>query len=91
MMLHAVFFGELSFAYLLVLVLPKLAKSNDLVSAAKTAGLIGFLVGLGVNLVQFGVMNVGTVVAHAVDPITYAVRWAAAGAVISRVLRTAQP
>ena len=91
LMLHAILAGEIAFAYLMVLIFTKTEAGDSPVAGAKAGGQIGFLLGLGINLIQYGAMNIGTLPLHAVDPLLYALRFAAAGAVIAWILSRAEP
>ncbi len=91
LMLHAILAGEITFAYLIVLIFSRAGLGDSLLAGTKAGAQIGFLVGLGINLVEYGALNIGTLTSHAVDPLLYAVRWAAAGAVIAWILSRAEP
>ena len=61
LMLHYILLGEVALAYLLVLVFNKTSSVSDVWSGARVGAQVGFLLGLGVNLVQLGSMNIGKV------------------------------
>lgn len=82
----AIAIGNLSLALLYTLAIMSRARSATIIEGFKIAGLVGFLVWLGVDFIHYGVANISNLTATIVDPLLEFVHAGTAGAVIAAVL-----
>lgn len=82
----AIAVGNLSLAALLTLAIMSRARSATIIEGFKIAGLVGFLVWLGVDFIRYGVENVFNLTTAIVDPLLELVHAGTAGAAIAAVL-----
>ena len=78
--------AELLFGFLLTRALTKSGAMGNAGSAAKTGALIGGLVALASSLMTFGTTELITAQGVLYQTVTWVVRWAIAGAVVSMVV-----
>jgi hypothetical protein len=81
----AIALGNFSLAALLTAIIDK-CDDLSVMSGFKWAGVIGFMVWLGVDMILYGNSNLGTLTGMLVDPVLELVRWGVAGAAIAWVL-----
>ena len=77
--------GEVVFGFLLAWVLSRMGTST-VVDGAKDGALIGFLIALAYGLLLYGSTTLADLTHYLVDAVVWAVRYAAAGAVIGWLL-----
>lgn len=82
----AVAIGNLSLALLYTLAILSRARAATIIEGFKVAGLVGFLVWLGVDFIRYGLENVFTLTGAIVDPLLEFVHAGTAGAAIAAVL-----
>jgi hypothetical protein len=78
--------AELVFGFLLTRALTKSGAMGNVGSAIKTGALIGGLIALASSLLTYGTTGLNTAEGVLYEAVTWAVRWAIAGAVISMVV-----
>ena len=81
----AIALGNFSMAALVTAIIDKCDDLSPM-NGFKWAGLIGFMIWLGVDMILFGVTNMHTLTTAIVDPVLEFVRWGIAGAAIAMVL-----
>lgn len=82
----AIAVGTLSYAVLLTLAIGTRPAAASVIEGAKIAGLVGFLMWFGADMIIFGVWNLSNLTAAIADSLLELVRAAISGAVIATVL-----
>ena len=82
----AVVLGHLSLAALVTLAVGRRAGSSTIVDGFKIGAIVGFLVWLGVDFIDYGLTNISNLTATIADPLLEIVRTGIGGAVIAAVL-----
>lgn len=82
----AVAIGNLSLALLYTLAILSRARSATIIEGFKIAGLVGFLIWLGVDFIYYGLANVSNLTATIADALLEFVHAGIAGAAIAAVL-----
>jgi hypothetical protein len=78
--------GEILFGFLLTRGLIKSGAITSVGASVKGGALVGFCAGLGIGLIMYGAWGLTSAAGAVWEGVTWAVRWAVAGAVLSMIL-----
>ncbi len=79
--LPVIIIGEIVFGYLITSTLSN-AGATSVSDGAKSAAMLGFIIGVGLGLIQYGATTITDLTHYLADAVVWAVRWAVAGAAV---------